>query len=415
VSPGDRHGPLRNRDFRFLFLGRTVTVFGGSIAAVALAFAVLDIGGSATSLGVVLAARSVPQVFFILVGGVVADRLPRHRVMVASDLLSGAAQATTAALVITGAAEIWHLVALQAAGGTAIAFFFPAAQGIVPQTVTPSLLQQANATLRLGAHSSVISGAAAAGVLVAAFGSGWALAIDAGTFLASAALVSRIRLRASERLAGGTMLRELREGWDEFRSRTWLWAIVVQFAFVNAFGGGAWFVLGPVVSKADLGGATAWGVILACSNAGFVLGGLITLRYRPERPLLVATLAILLMVPPWLLLAGPAPTVAIAAAAVVAGMGIELFGVFWDLSMQQNIPAEKLSRVYAYDALGSFVFIPLGYSAMGPIAEAIGIRETLFLASAIAVASTLAVLAVPDVRNLRRKHVAAEEPATVGA
>jgi predicted MFS family arabinose efflux permease len=173
-------------------------------------------------------------------------------------------------------------------------------------------------------------------------------------------------------------------------------------------------VLGPVVSKAELGGAQAWGLILAGNGAGLMLGGLLALRIRPQRPLLVATLAIFLMVPPYLLLAGGVPAVAIAAAAVVAGIGIELFSVFWDLSLQQHIPGDKLSRVSSYDALGSFVFIPVGYAVMGPISDVIGIDQTLWFASAVVVVATALTLAVPDVRNVRRKDVP-HEPALAGA
>ena len=411
----DALSPLAGRDFRNLFLGRTIAVLGGSIGSIALAFAVLDVGGSASALGLVLAARMAPQILFILVGGVWADRLPRNRVMVGSDLVSGVMQAATAALVLTGRAEIWHLIALQLVSGSAHAFFFPAATGIVPQTVPARMLQQANAVLRLSLNATGIGGAAIAGLLVAGVGSGWALAIDAGTFFVGALFVARIRLPASARMEARNMLRELREGWDEFRSRTWLWAIVVQFGFVNAFGSGAWVVLGPVVSKAELGGAQAWGLILAGNGVGLMLGGLLALRIRPQRPLLVATLAIFLMVPPYLLLAGGVPAVAIAAAAVVAGIGIELFSVFWDLSLQQHIPGDKLSRVSSYDALGSFVFIPVGYAIMGPLSEVIGIDQTLWFASAVVIVATGLTLAVPDVRNLRRKDVPPDEPALAGA
>jgi hypothetical protein len=198
-------------------------------------------------------------------------------------------------------------------------------------------------------------------------------------------------------------VRELREGWSEFRSRTWLWAIVLQFAFLLAATVGAWSVLGPVVAERSLGGAPAWSLILAAQSAGFLAGGVLTLRWRPERPLLVATLSIFAMAPPLFLLAGPAPTLAIAAAAFAAGFGIELFGVFWDLTMQEQIPPEALSRVSAYDALGSFIFIPVGAAVAGPLAEAIGVAETLVGAAAIVVVATTAVLLVDDVRTLRRR------------
>jgi MFS family permease len=208
-----RLGPLARREFRLLFLARATSFFGSSIAPVAIAFAVLDLTGSATDLGIVLAARMIPQLVFLLIGGVWADRLPRHLVMVVSDLVTGGAQAVTAALLLTGNAEIWHLVVLQAVGATGFAFFFPASTGLVPQTVEPALLQQANATLRMALNVSSIGGAALGGILVAAVGSGWALAVDAGTFFVSAAFLFSMRVVSAARTEVPNFLGELREGW----------------------------------------------------------------------------------------------------------------------------------------------------------------------------------------------------------
>jgi MFS family permease len=403
-----RLGPLEERDFLLLFLGRTVSLFGTALAPIALAFAVLEIGGSATDLGLVVAAGTAPMVVFLLVGGIWADRLPRHHVMVASDTVSGAAQVVAAVLVLTGAAEVWHLVALQLVRGVATSFFFPAAQGIVPQVVSPSRLQEGNALLRLSRNGTQIGGTALAGILVAAFGPGWAIAIDAATYFLGSAFLLALHLPRDLHLQERHFIRELREGWSEFRSRTWLWAIVVQFMFVNACGVGAWAVLGPVVADRSLGGAPAWGAIVAAQSAGFVCGGIITLRYRPARPLLIATLAIFPMVPPLLLLAPPAPAVVVALAAFVAGLSIELFGVFWDTVMQEQIPADALSRVYSYDMLGSIVFIPIGAAVAGPVADQVGLTETLLGASAIVVVATAAVLLVDDVRTLRSRPVQPE-------
>ena len=401
---GVRLGPLTEPDFRRLFLGRTASLLGSAFAPVALAFAVLDeIGGSASELGLVLAASVVPQVVFILLGGVWADRLPRQKVMVATDLVMFATQAAVAALLLTGVAEIWHLVALQLVRGTATAFFFPAATGLVPNVVSQARLQQANALLRLSNSSTAIVGAAAAGVVVAAAGAGWALAFDAATFLVSAAFLSRIRLPGSLRVPGSSTLRELREGWGEFRSRAWLWSIVLQFMFINGFAHGAFLVLGPVVAKRELGGAAAWGVILSAEAAGMVVGGLIALRFRPARLLLVATLAMFLSPPAYVLLAEAAPVALIAAAAIATGIGVELFSVLWDTTMQQEIPRDRLSRVYSYDALGSFVAIPIGLSIAGPIGDAFGAEATLLAAAAVIVVSTALVLLVADVRTLRRR------------
>ena len=394
--------PLGEREFRLLFLGRTTSLFGSAFAPIALAFAVLELTGSASDLGLVIAAGFVPQIFFILIGGIWADRLPRHHVMVVSDLVAGGAQAAIAVLVLTGAAEIWHLVALQVIRGIATSFFFPAAAGIVPQTVSARLLQEANALLRLSRNGTQIGGAAAGGILVAAIGPGWALAFDAATYFAGAAFLVALRLPRDLTMPERHFVRELREGWDGFRSRTWLWAIVVQFAFVNAAGVGAWAVLGPLVAENELGGAAAWGLILSAQAAGFILGGVFTLRFRPDRLLLVATLAIFPMALPILLLAVPAQTAVIALAAFAAGFGIEIFGVFWDVTMQQQISPDQLSRLYSYDALGSFVFIPLGAAVAGPLADTIGVSETLIGAAAVIVAATALVLLIDEVRSLRR-------------
>jgi MFS family permease len=404
----DALAPLRAREFRFLFAGRTISFAGSAMAPVALAFAVLELTGSKTDLGLVLAARSIPQIGFLLVGGVWADRLSRHRVMVASNLVSGAAQAAVAVLLLTGAAEVWHLAVFAAVNGFASAFFFPASQGVVPQTVPAESLQSANSLLRLGLNATAITGAAVGGLLVAATSPGAAIAVDAGTYALAALFLGRMRLPAALRVAGSRFLGELRDGWREFRSRTWLWVIVVQFAFVNAAWLGAMSVLGPVVADEELGGAAAWGAILACQSAGLVVGGLVLLRLRPRRILLAATLGMLLTVPVLVALAVPLPVVVVAACAFVAGLGIEAVGVLWDTTMQQEIPAEKLSRVYSYDALGSFVLIPIGLAVAGPVADLLGTTETLLLAAGLNLATTLAVLTVRDVRTLHRRTVVVE-------
>jgi MFS family permease len=397
--------PLRHREFRLLFLGRATAFLGNAIAPVALAFAVLEISGSKTDLGLVLAARSIPQVIFILVGGIWADRLPRHHVMVASDVVSGASQAAVAALLILGEAEIWHLVAFGVVNGTASAFFFPASQGIVPQTVPPALLQQANALLRLVLNASFIGGAALGGLLVALFGPGTAIAIDAGTYLVGALFVGAMRLPRNLRLESANFLADLALGWREFRARTWLWVIVLQFSIVNAVQGGAFNVLGPVVAEDELGGARDWGLIVAAQAGGMVVGALIGLRFRPQRMLLAATLAILLMPGVLVALGFPLALPIIVGAAFIAGIGIETFGVLWDTSMQQQIPSEMLSRLYSYDMLGSIALMPIGFAVAGPIAELLGVQTTLWAAAAVAVGATLPVLFVRDIRRLERKPV----------
>jgi MFS family permease len=399
--------PLREREFRLLFAGRTISLVGSAIAPVALAFAVLDLTGSKTDLGVILACREIPLVVFLLVGGIWADRLPRNRVMMGANGVSAIAQGTAAALLITGNAEVWHLAALAALNGAASAFFFPASSGIIPQTVPASLLQQANALLQLAMNTAMIGGAAVAGFLVAGVGSGWAIAVDAATYLVAAIVVALMRLPDVAHERATNFLHELAIGWREFRSRTWLWAIVAQFSVLLMVTLGALSVLGPVVADDELGGAKAWGTILTGWTAGLVAGGLVGLRFRPKRMLLAATLAILLFPTPLIALGFPLSVPAIAAIAFVAGLGNEVFGLLWHTTMQQEVPAEKLSRVYSYDALGSIGLVPLGYALAGPAAEVFGVRATLWGAAAIGTGVTLAVLAVRDVRTLERRPAAA--------
>ncbi|HEY2939831.1 MAG TPA: MFS transporter [Gaiellaceae bacterium] len=386
-----------------LFTGQLVSLLGTAVAPIALAFAVLDLTGSKTDLGIVLAANWVPQLFLVLFGGVFADRLPRHLVMVGSNAISAAAQGAIAALLLTGSARLWHLIALQVVRGAAFSFFFPASQGLVPETVPPNLLQQANVLLGMSRNATNVLGAALGGVLVAAASPGWALAFDAATYLASAAVLAAMHLPARVRALGApNVFRELVEGWTEFVSRRWLWTIVAAAGIGNIAWMGASSVYGPLVAKESLGGAAAWGAIVAAEGAGLLLGGLLLLRWRPERPLFVGTAALTTGAIPLLCLASLRSTAVIAAAFLVAGAGLEFFNTSWATALQEHVPIEKLSRVSSYDALGSFVFIPLGLSIAGPVADAIGLTHALWLAAAVDAGSMLCALAVRDVRRLRR-------------
>jgi MFS family permease len=398
-----RSGPLGQRNFRLYFLGRTTSFVGSSFANVALAFAVLDLTGSKADLGLVLAARSIPQILFLLVGGIWADRLPRHRVMVLSNVASGISQGAIAVLVLSGQAEVWHLALLGAINGLSSAFFFPAALGIVPQTVPQRMLQSANALLSLGNNVSWLGGAALGGLVVGLTSPGIGIAVDAASFFLAAILLAMIKIPKTLRMEASNFLAELKDGWREFASRTWLWVIVLQFGFVNAVELGAQGVLGPAIADEHFGGATAWGLIVTASALGSIAGGLILLRLQPRRLLLAATLGFLLTIPFLVGLAGPVPFLALVALAALGGIGVETFAVLWETTIQQEIPQEKLSRVSSYDALGSFALIPLGLAIVGPAAELFGTRETLLVAAAISLTATLAVLLVPDVRRIERR------------
>lgn len=396
----DTLAPLRHREFRLLFAGRVVSFAGSAMAPIALAFGVLELGGSAGDLGLVLTLSILPQVGFLLAGGVIADRLPRHHVMVASNLLSGVAQAVAAVLLITGNAEIWQLAVVAFVRAVASSFFFPASQGIIPQTIPVALLQPANALLRLALNATNIAGAALGGLVVAAAGPGWALGVDALSYAAAAALLLPMRITPPARGVTESFLAELREGWGAFRSRTWLWVVVLGFAFSNAAQSAAINVLGPIVAEESLGGAGVWGLILAAQGIGLVVGGVVALRIQPARPLLAGVCAVTLIVPPIVLLALRAPWQVIAVAAIFTGLGLELFSVFWDLSLQGHVPNELLSRVSAWDAIGSFVLMPAAYAVVGPVSEVVGLTATLWACAVIAAVALVAQLASRDVREL---------------
>jgi MFS family permease len=398
-----RLGPLRERDFRLLFIGQTTSRLGSAMAPVALAFAILNtLHGSATDIGIVLAVRQVTVIVFILFGGVLGDRLPRHHVMVASNVVSGASQAVVAALLLTSHAQLWELAVLAAVNGGSSAFFFPASTGIIPQTVPVTMLQQANATLRLAINSTTITGAALGGIVVAATSPGIAIAVDALSYGLAAIAIGLMRLPASLRMEGSSVLHELREGWRDFWSRPWLWAIVIQFGLVNAATAGTEAVLGPTVAKEHLGGAAGWGVVLAAESIGLVSCGVMMLRWRPRRILRVATYSVFALVLFPIALAVPAPLTVVIAAAFLTGFGIEIFGVLWDTAVMQEIPQEKLSRVSSYDALGSWVLMPVGYIVAGPLAAAIGTRATFISAAVLTIGATALVLLSRDVRALER-------------
>jgi MFS family permease len=394
-----RLGPLAEREFRLLFAGRTISFLGNAVAPVAVAFAVLDLTGSATDLGFVLGAWMLPRIVFTLVGGVWGDRARRSRLMVTTNVASTAIQTLTAVLLLTHTARLWHLVVLQAAAGTSASLMAPAARGIVTEAVSEPLLQSANALLRIGINATQVLGGALGGVMVAAAGPGWAFAFDAATYAVSAALLARMHV-GTARVEPSRFVDDLREGWRAFASRRWILVTVAAFSLIVFAELGAWQVLGPATAKARLGGASAWGAILAAQAAGLIGGGVLSLRWRPRRPLLVGQSLCVLVVAPLALLAAPAPVAVIAVAAAAAGAGLELFEVWWETALQRHVPPGQLSRVASYDQLGSLFFLPLGYVVAGPAAAAIGRADALYAAAALAGVATLAPLLSRDVRTL---------------
>lgn len=408
TSAADTRSPRRpawaGRNYTLLTAAAVVTNLGSQGALIAAAFAVLDAGGDGGDVGLVAAARTLPLVLFLLIGGAVADRLPRHRVMVAANALNCVSQAAFALVVLTGEARLWQMMLLTALGGVGQAFFNPAAEGMLLSSVEGEHAGRAFALFRMAMQGAGLGGAALGGVLVAALGPGWVLALDAAAFAVAGVLraflaVGRVRPPAP----GGGLLADLRDGWREVVGRRWLWAVVAQFSVVVAVVGAAESVYGPLVARESLGGPGPWGLALGMFGAGTVAGAVLMMRWRPRRLLLAGTLCVFPLAAPSAALAVPVPVGVLYGVMFVSGLAIEVFGVSWMTALHQEIPQEKLSRVSAYDWFGSIAMVPLATALAGPAEQAFGRTASLWGCAALVVVVTAAVLCVPDVRNLTRR------------
>ncbi|WP_367324726.1 MFS transporter [Streptomyces sp. HUAS ZL42] len=409
TSPSDSSrrlsGPAwAGRNYSLLTAAAFVTNLGSQGALIAAAFAVLEAGGDGGDVGLVAAARTLPLVLFLLIGGAVADRLPRHRVMVAANTLNCLSQAAFAALVLLGEPRLWQMMVLTALGGTGQAFFSPAAEGMLMSSVEGEQAGRAFAVFRMAMQGAALGGAALGGAMVAVAGPGWVLAADAAAFAVAAALRSFLDVsHVAPREPGGGMLADLREGWREFAGRPWLWGIVVQFSIANAVVAAADAVYGPLVARDHLGGAGPWGLALGFFGAGTVVGALLMTRWKPRRLLLAGTLCVFPLALPSAALAVPVPVGVLCVTMCVAGATVEVFGVSWMTALHQEIPEDKLSRVSAYDWFGSVALVPLATALAGPVEAGFGRTASLWGCAVLVVVVTAAVLCVPDVRNLTRR------------
>lgn len=386
--------------FRNLFFARLLTVLGNGIAPIALAFAVLDIGGSATDLGLVVAARSIFNVAFLLIGGVLADRYSRSMVLLSSSTLAAVSQGVVAWLVLDGTATIMGLAVLGTINGAAAGIALPASSAMVPQTVPAYNLRAANAFIQVGVYAGTVIGASLGGILTSAIGPGWGLAVDALGFAASAPLYFFIRTNPALALSSNTnILQDLRDGWKEFIARAWVWAIVAQFTIINAAFSGVVMILGPIIAD-DSFGRASWGMIVAAESVGLIIGSFIALRWRLRRDLFIGVILVSFCAIPIILLSMVSSTLILMTGFFIAGIGFGQFGVVWANALQTHIPPNKLARVYAYDAMGSFVAIPVGELAAGPLSMHYG-SSAILLASAVAVViATIATSFTPAIRQL---------------
>ena len=390
---------FQHTSFRYLFFGRLFTVLGNGIAPIALAFAVLDIGGSASDLGIVVASRSLCNVLFLLVGGVVADRYSRSRVLVSSAVVAAVSQAIVAWSVLDGSATVISLTLLGALNGAAAGIALPASSALVPQVVPATNLRQANALIQLGIYGGTVMGASLGGIITSAVGPGWGLAIDALGFAVSAPLYFLIRVKSNKAAASqGNILLDIKEGWAEFAGRSWIWSIVLQFAIINVAFNGIVEVFGPMIADASFGRAR-WGIIVAAHSVGLIAGSFLAMKWHPRRDLLIGAMLAGLCALPIFMLSQDASAALLIVGFFIAGMSLGLFGVTWAHSLQTHIPPDKLARVYAYDAMGSFIAIPFGQLVAGPLATHFGMSAVLLMSALAVVIATAGVGLVPAIRQ----------------
>jgi predicted MFS family arabinose efflux permease len=404
-----RYPVLANRNFRLLLADRLLAPMAATFSLVGVSFAVLAATGSTADLSYVIAAQAAPSLVFLLVGGVIADRIAPQLVIVAANVMVAVGEGTFGILVLTTHPAIWVMIVLELVTGSGVALFYPASMALLPRLVPAEQMREASAISRLTMNAAMMAGAALAGECVALFTAGWALAVCGIGMLGTVPLLLAIRVAPLERAGAAaghqehapSMFRELREGWSEFRSHTWLWATVLQFTVVLAAWCGGFQVLGPVVARAHLGGPAAWGLISAAEAVGLIVGGLVSLRWSPSRPILYVVLigAAIAISPLSLAMLLPLPVICLTA--FVLGAAIEVLAVLWTVTMAAKIPADKLARVSAYDGLGTTMGMPVGALVAGPLAASIGVSATQYGAAAITLVASALALIPRDVRTMR--------------
>ncbi|MBW4078872.1 MAG: MFS transporter [Acidobacteria bacterium] len=391
---------MSERNFRLFLIGYTTSMIGTGVVPVALSFALLKEGRSAQEIGFVFAAQTVPLVLLLLLGGAAADR-SRKAVMVSADLARCASEVALATLFIVTTPSLYSVMALASVLGIGQAFSSPALSGLMPQLTKTSNIHQANAIKASASSAGQLIGPALAGIVIAVASPGWALYIDGVSYAISALCIVLLRIPRMKPRTGESMLVELRHGWREFSSRSWLWIIVVQFGLFRMMVYGPFMVLGSVLANRYLGGSSSWALILSAQGAGSVVGGLVMQRLRPNHPLKVAILATFAFAGPVTCMAMESPATVIAAASAISGFAIAVFVTLWESTIQREIPTEVLSRVAAYDWLGSYALTPVGYIVGALLAARIGIRSTLIVSAIWAVLSSSIVLSIPTIRRLQ--------------
>lgn len=383
-----------------MFVAYLVSYSGTAMAPIAMAFGVLELTGSTTDASIVIAAPTLASIAVLLLGGVIADRSSRQRVIYGAELVAMLAQFSLAYLFLSGLATVFWLTFFMLINGIAMAFHAPAANGLIIQLVDKKDLQSTNAILGIARNAAFAGGAALGGILVASVGAGMTLLIDAISFGCSALLVFSLRPKLQTLPKAASILTDLRLGWREFTSHTWLWVIVVQFSLIVASGESVFGLIGPAVAREQMGGAVDWGFIVSGFGIGTLCGGFAAFVIRPKHPMRVATILVFFFAGIDIMLAMRAPIYAIVLAAFVSGFAGQIFSVIWYTTLQTKIPSDMLSRVSAYDHLGSIGLAPLGIVVAGVLYESVGFQITLIIAALTVIVPTALTLCVRDVRNM---------------
>ncbi|MHB1956891.1 MAG: MFS transporter [Sulfobacillus sp.] len=391
-------GAFTRSQFRWFYLGRTISLFGSGMTPVALAFAVLQARHGQQLLGYILAAELVPNVLMVLIGGSVADRYRRDQLIQWASWGSGLSQAGIAAIVLTGVSPYW-IFPLAVMNGILGAFTAPAVRGIVPEIVDQADIKQANALLNTSRSVARIMGPAAAGILVATLGGGWGIALDALSFFAAAPCMAQVRIPSHPVARANSLVHQMRQGWEYFRRRRWIWSITGAWSLMNAVQMGAWQVLGPIIAQHTFGSA-GWGLTLSVKAIGLLVASVMMLRFQFSRPLRDGMVAAAAIGIPMVVLGQGLALPYLMAAAVVAGIGSTVSGIAWDTSLQQGVPQDKLSRVMALDDFGAYVAIPLGEILAVPAANLFGFHMVETMAGLVFMVAALAPLSLRLVRQM---------------
>ncbi|MFH8440194.1 MFS transporter [Streptomyces sp. NPDC018026] len=401
-------GPLRTTNFRLYFGARTSSLLGDAMLPVALSVGLLDAGYGNAGVGYALGAWMGALALCMLFGGVLADRFTPRRMMVIADMVRLVIQAVMAVMFVTGHISLWAVVGLQFLSGCATALFQPGVASMVPQVASD--VQRANGVLRIAESTVGVLGPALAGALVGFSGAGTVFAIYAATYAVSGACLFGLRLNQAQAVASESMLRQLATGWAEFRSRPWLWGVISTFLLYGCFVAGVSLPVGADLIVDHLG-STGLGIGMAALGGGGVLGGLVAIKVRSSRPLAVGSAG-------WALYAlFPAVTaidphvVVLCLVWAVAGAGLAFWAVIWTTTVQTQIPADLLNRVYAYDVAGSLVSMALGRSLAGPLSSLVGSRALMAWATVLGLLCSALLLAVPAIRQLRAAEPDGPRPA----